>query len=204
MISLPQFELIELPDAVLHWYPEALDIDQARYWFERLLKEIQWREEQLHMFGRKVTAPRLLAWYGDPGAHYRYSGVDHQPLDWTPTLAPIRSWIQQISNSPFNAVLANRYRNGYDCMGWHSDDETELGKQPIVASLSLGASRVMRFRRRSDHRQTYRLELSPGSLLIMRGATQQYWQHCITRTRKPTAERINLTFRLVDKRPHYA
>ena len=198
MNSLSHYELIELPDAVLHWYPEALDPGQARFWFDCLLKELEWQTEQLQLFGRKMTVPRMLAWCGDAGASYRYSGVNHEPQDWTGTLESIRSWIQETSNSPFNGVLANRYRDGNDCMGWHSDDEPELGKQPVIASLSLGASRLMRFRRRGDHSQSYRLELSAGSLLIMRGTTQKYWQHCIGRSRKFTDERINLTFRFID------
>jgi len=143
------------------------------------------------------AVPRLLAWYGDPEARYRYSGLEHQPLPWTPLLAEIRTRVQEACGRPFNAVLLNYYRDGNDSMGWHSDDEPELGRDPLIASLNLGGTRRFDLRRKGTTRIGHSLELGDGSLLVMGGQTQHHWQHQVAKTRKPVAPRINLTFRLI-------
>lgn len=149
------------------------------------------------MYGREVAVPRLIAWYGDPGADYRYSGVNHAPEPWSRTLGELRDWLNESCGHHFNSVLANLYRTGGDAMGWHADNEPELGPQPVIASLSLGATRRMRFRRVDRSQQSFHLDLTHGSLLVMQGETQQHWQHAITRTKRVVAPRINLTFRQI-------
>ena len=147
------------------------------------------------LFGRQVLAPRLIALHGDPDSRYRYSGVVHHPRPWTPLLSEIRDAVQQLASESFNSVLLNFYRHGQDSMGWHADDEPELGPEPVIASLSLGQARRMRFRRRRDHSDTHELVLSHGSLLVMSGQTQANWHHAIPKTRRAPGPRINLTFR---------
>lgn len=148
------------------------------------------------MFGRTVPAPRLEAWYGDPGAAYTYSGLAHEPLPWTAELQDLRERVESATATTFNSVLANLYRSGADSNGWHADDEPELGEQPVIASLSLGATRRFLLRHRASGERV-ELMLEAGSLLVMRGATQQCWQHCVPKQRTVQAPRINLTFRRV-------
>lgn len=155
-----------------------------------------WRQHSVRLFGREVPSPRLSAWYGDPGAGYRYSGHHHVPLPWPPLLHDLRERVGEASGQRFNAVLANRYRDGGDAMGWHSDDEPELGTRPVIASASFGASRRFLLRHRGSGRREA-LELGHGSLLLMAGDSQRCWQHAVPRTRRPCGLRINLTFRLI-------
>ena len=163
-----------------------------------LLAEIPWSQHQVRIFGRDLPSPRLSAWIGDPGASYTYSRVRHEPLAWTPTLVLLRSQLRAEFGIDFNSVLANRYRDGRDSMGWHADNEAELGAEPIIASISLGATRQMRFRSRAaGARGSVALALEHGSLLWMAGGTQQHYQHAINKTRASVGERINLTFRVL-------
>lgn len=154
------------------------------------------------MFGRRHKQPRLEAWYGDPGTDYSYSGVHHTPLPWTDDLQKLRDLAQMASQSLFNSVLLNYYRDGQDHMGLHADDEPELGERPTIASLSLGAQRRMFFRPKkpTPNQVTYSLDLDCGSLLIMAGDTQRNWKHGIRKTRKPCGARVNLTFRNITRR----
>jgi alkylated DNA repair dioxygenase AlkB len=149
------------------------------------------------LFGRRVAAPRLEAWYGDPGARYAYSGLAHEPLPWTPLLLDLRERVVDAAGGAYNSVLANLYRDGNDSNGWHADDERELGPEPHIASLSFGAPRRFLMRHRRDPSLRLELLLAPGSLLVMRGATQQCWKHAVPKTRAVTGARINLTYRLV-------
>ncbi len=197
MQPMVEFEQVTLTGGSLLWSPAALDLQQADCWLAGLHSEIHWQEETLMMFGRPVPVPRRVAWHGDAEARYRYSGVLHQPAPWTAQLTAIRQWLEQVSGGGFNSVLANLYRDGNDAMGWHADDEPELGRQPVIASLSLGATRRMRFRRKDRQGDSFQLDLGHGSLLVMDGDTQQYWQHCITRSRRVTEPRVNLTFRQI-------
>ncbi|MEM9533365.1 MAG: alpha-ketoglutarate-dependent dioxygenase AlkB [Pseudomonadota bacterium] len=190
-------EDIALRDGQLRFWPRAVAPALADQWFSGLNDELAWHQEQLRLYGRWVKVPREVAWHGDAGATYRYSGKTHNPEPWTATLAEIRSWLTALTGHPVNSVLGNRYRDGQDAMGWHADNEPELGPEPAIVSLNLGATRRMRFRRTDQRRDTFHLDLPGGSVLVMSGPTQQHWQHCITRTAKPVAPRINLTFRLV-------
>lgn len=169
-------------------------LEKADAYFERLYLGLDWRQEALLIYGRRLKVPRLMAWHGDPGAHYRYSGVDHKPLPWTPELQAIRADMEDLCGSTFNSVLANLYRDGQDSMGCHADDEKELGANPLIASVSLGETRLLRFRH-PDSGQKLDIELAHGDVLIMAGALQHHWRHELPKTRKPKGPRINLTFR---------
>ena len=194
-------ETLRWPGAELRWWPDAVAPGQADRWLDALRADIDWQEEQLTLFGRQVQAPRLIAWHGDAGRSYRYSGVTHHPSPWTPLLAEIRDSVQQLAGHAFNSVLLNYYRHGQDSMGWHADDEAELGPNPVIASLSLGQDRRMRFRRRRQHSDTRELLLTHGSLLVMSGQTQSHWHHAIPKTRRAPGPRINLTFRHITSGP---
>ena len=162
---------------------------------ERLLmRAIDWREDTVVMFGRSIKVPRLCAWYGDPGVEYRYSNVVHRADGWPAEIAILRDRIHQLVGARFNFVLANLYRDGHDAIGWHSDDERDLGPQPCIASLSFGASRPFRIRSR-DGRRRVELLMEHGSLLLMFGTSQKKWQHSLPRIRTDVGPRINLTFR---------
>jgi alkylated DNA repair dioxygenase AlkB len=192
---------LQLPNADLqllsHWQQASV----ADQWLEQLTQQTPWQQPQVRIYGRHVAVPRLVAWYGDAEASYRYSGLTHQPLPWTPLLAQIRAQVEQAAGQPLNGVLLNYYRDGQDSMGWHSDDEAELGTNPLIASLNLGGTRRFDLRRKGHNRIEHSLNLQHGSLLVMRGATQHHWQHQVAKTRTPCAPRLNLTFRLIKPSP---
>lgn len=189
--------LVELdwPDGPFYWAPGFWPRAQADRLLAALLAEPAWSRHRVRLFGREHLAPRLSAWHGDQGARYRYSGTWHEPQPWTPALAGVRDRLAAVLGEAFNAVLANRYRDGADAMGWHRDDEAELGAQPLIASASFGATRRFLLRHRDGRREA--LALGHGSLLVMAGNCQAHWRHALPRTARPVAERINLTFRQV-------
>ena len=188
---------LQLADAELQYLPHWQPTETADQWFNALLAETPWEQPLVHLHGRDYPVPRRVAWYGDPQASYGYSGLQHQPLPWTPLLAEIRQRVEVAVGAPLNAALLNLYRDGQDSMGWHSDNETLLGRNPLIASLSLGGVRRFDLRRTGQNRIGHSLELQHGSLLAMRGTTQHYWQHQVAKTRRPCASRINLTFRWI-------
>ena len=188
---------LEMLEGEARLWPSALRPDEAGELFAELRRTIDWQQESILMFGRRVLVPRLVAWHGDPGTSYTYSGTLHQPLPWTSPLARIRDRVSELSCARFNAVLLNLYRDGRDGMGWHADDEAELGRDPVIASVSLGATRRFCLRHRKRRNLKLDLPLAPGSLLCMAGATQHHWVHALPKTRAAVGERINLTFRLV-------
>ena len=186
----------ELPDAEFSLLRQLLSPDEAGRLANRLVNSIDWRRDCIQLFGHRHPLPRLHQWYGEPGAVYRWSGLRMEPRPWLPEIAKLRSLVSQTSGQKFNCVLVNYYRDGNDSMGWHADDEPELGPDPAIASLSLGATRTMRLRRRSGpDRMSTSIELESGSLLLMTGPTQQHWQHCVPKRRTVSEARINLTFR---------
>jgi len=140
--------------------------------------------------------PRLMAWYGDTGADYRYSGVNHIPLPWTLELQSIRADMEALCEQPFNSVLANLYRDGRDSMGCHADNEKELGINPTIASVSFGETRLFRVRH-TKKRCKLEIELSHGDVLIMAGELQHHWRHELPKTHQPKKPRINLTYRRI-------
>jgi alkylated DNA repair dioxygenase AlkB len=181
-------------DGELRWWPEAFPAADAARLFALLRATLPWQQERLTIFGREHPVPRLVAWHGDPGARYRYSGVLHEPAAWTDTLLEIRARVEALSGHRYNSVLANLYRDGRDGMGWHADDEPELGRNPVIASVSLGATRRFRLRHRGSG-ETRALDLTDGSLLVMAGPLQHHWQHSLAKTARAVGPRINLTFR---------
>jgi alkylated DNA repair dioxygenase AlkB len=188
---------LDLPDADVRLWPQALASGEADQQFSALRSRIDWQQEDILIFGERRRVPRLMAWHGDPGTTYVYSGTAHEPVPWTADLQRIRARAEALTGQFYNSVLLNLYRDGRDGMGWHADDEPELGRNPVIASVSLGATRrfCLRHRRRKDLKLD--LLLPHGSLLCMSGATQHHWVHALPKTRRPVGERINLTLRLV-------
>ena len=183
-------------DGQLYWLPGFYSSQQADLHFEHLKEHIAWQTERLFLFGRWLEVPRLMAWYGDSNAEYRYSNVTHSPLPWSAELEPLRKDMQSLCGQTFNSVLANLYRNGHDSMGCHADNEKVLGDRPLIASLSFGETRLLRFHHpASNHRLN--LELAHGDVLIMAGELQHHWRHELPKTRRPKRARINLTFRRI-------
>lgn len=191
------FESITLPDASLDWCAQWLDEEQSSALFAASLAQVAWQQHHLRIFGRTVAAPRLSCWIGDPGTAYAYSGARFEPHPWPGALLPVRDAASRVAGAQFNSVLANLYRDGRDGMGWHSDDERELGPEPVIASVSLGATRRFSFRHRTQAGVGLTLPLPAGSLLLMRGATQQHYRHALPKTARPVGPRINLTFRRI-------
>ena len=194
-----------LPQADVWFDPVFLPAADGAALLPLLVAEVAWEQRAIRLFGQQVPQPRLTAWYGDPAARYTYSGLAWEPRPWTPALLALRQRVEAATSTQFNSVLLNYYRHGQDSMGWHADDEPELGPAPVIASLSLGATRRFRLRPRAglDH-PPQSLDLPGGSLLLMRGATQRHWQHALPKTARPAGPRLNLTFRLVlapDGRP---
>lgn len=183
------------PDAELWLWDCALAPAEAAGWLEALRVELPWRQDEIKLFGRTHPVPRMQSWHGEPGARYAYSGIALEPQPWTPTLSLARERVGRLVGAPFDAVLANLYRDGRDANGWHADDEPALGSRPLIASLSLGATRRFRLRHRAQAAPPITLELASGSLLVMAGDTQAHWQHSLPRTARPVGARINLTFR---------
>ena len=167
---------------------------------QALQAEIPWETHRIRMFGNWVDSPRLSCWIGDPQARYRYSGAEFVPHPWPLVLGALRDRLQAQGIGRFNSVLLNRYRGGTDYMGWHSDDEPELGPAPLIASLSLGAARRFLLRRRDDPARKAEYLLGHGDLLLMAGQTQRHYQHALPKMARVQGERINLTFRWITPR----
>jgi len=164
----------------------------------QLIDEVPWRAENIVVWGRTYPQPRLIAWYGDVGKNYTYSGINLSPLPWTQALLHIKSRVEAVAHANFNSVLANYYRDHRDSMGMHSDDEPELGERPIIASLSLGEERIFILKHKRDKTlEPVRLKLASGSILLMKGDTQRYWKHGIDKETRPCGPRVNLTFRRI-------
>ena len=193
-----RLEPIPLQDAevyYLRYLPLAQTPDIV---LRHLIDEVPWRAESIVVCGRTYPQPRLIAWYGDAGKNYTYSGIELTPLPWTETLLDIRSRVQAVTRTDFNSVLLNYYRDHRDSMGLHSDDEPELGERPILASLSLGEERTFILKhKRAKALKPVRLKLASGSLLLMRGDTQRYWKHGIDKETRSCGPRVNLTFRRI-------
>ncbi len=181
-------------DGSLVYWEWALGDSSAEAVMQQLLRDTDWEQRSIVMFGREVAQPRLNSWYGD--VPYTYSGISMTPRPWTPLLTSLRERCEELTGARFNSVLINLYRNGDDSMGWHADDERELGPEPAIASLSLGAVRRFRMRHR-DSRETVEIDPANGSLIFMSGLSQACWMHEVPKTKKPVDARINLTFRWV-------
>ena len=181
-------------------FPGWLGQGEAGALFDALIGTVPWSVHRLRLFGREIDSPRLACWMGDEGASYRYSGTRFTPHPWLPALAAVRARLDREFDAGFNSVLANLYRDGRDAMGWHRDDEPELGDSPVIASLSLGATR--RFLLKTAAGERHAFELAQGDLLLMSCDSQRRYRHALPRTAKPVGPRINLTFRrIVSPRP---
>lgn len=189
---------LHLRDAEVSWHRHWLSRDTADILQRTLRDDVPWEVHKIRMFGRQVDSPRLSCWMGDPAARYRYSGTEFVPEPWHPALLPLRDQLGEFCGHAFNSVLLNRYRDGDDGMGWHSDNEPELGPAPVIASLSLGAARRFLLRRRDDHAKKAEVLLDHGDLLVMGGQTQRHYQHSLPKSARPLAERLNLTFRWIN------
>lgn len=192
------FEAIPMADADIRLISAFYRKPLSEHYLDRLHEEIHWRQETIVLWGKEYLQPRLSAWYGDPHSRYAYSGVALTPLPWTATLLRIKDDIESITGHHFNSVLLNLYRDQHDSVGWHSDAEPELGKKPVIASLSLGATRTFKLRHRTRKElKPVSLDLQDGSLLVMAGTTQRFWQHAVPKERSACGRRINLTFRSI-------
>ncbi|HBR55805.1 MAG TPA: alpha-ketoglutarate-dependent dioxygenase AlkB [Flavobacteriaceae bacterium] len=187
---------IQLPNADITYYPNFISAEKATTLFRRLEKETPWQHDSIKIFGKTYMQPRLTALFGDAGTSYSYSNITMHATPYTPLVLDIKNSVEAVCNAKFNIVLLNLYRDGQDSNGWHSDDEKELGQNPLIASVSLGAKRKFQLRHKKDKKMRQNIELEHGSLLLMKGSTQHFWQHQIPKTKKIVAPRINLTFRL--------
>ncbi len=183
---------ISLPDAEVLYDPDFLAKPLADELFDGLRCEIEWQQRAIKIFGRSVPQPRLTAWYGD--VDYTYSGLTWDAKAWPENLRGLKAAVEAHSGEVFNSVLANLYRNGLDSVGWHSDDEAELGRNPVIASVSLGADRTFHMKHKRSEAE-WKAVLGHGSLLLMKGRTQHFWKHTLPKDKRVQRPRINLTFR---------
>ncbi|MBC7428487.1 MAG: alpha-ketoglutarate-dependent dioxygenase AlkB [Bacteriovorax sp.] len=179
------------------FYEEFFSEEESKYYFLNLEKEIEWKQEPIVIFGKKVMQPRLTAWYGDNSDEYRYSGITMKAHEWTPVLLEIKKKIEAVAGVKFTGALLNFYRDEKDSMGWHKDDEKELGKNPVIGSVSFGASRTFKFQNIKNKEGQVTVDLTSGSFLLMSGETQHHWKHSIPKRTKPLGARINITFRII-------
>ena len=193
----PLAEHLDLPDADIDWYPAFFAPAERDRLRDKVLATTAWEQATVRMYGRETPIPRLQAWYGDEGKAYSYSGIAMDAQPWTPALLEIKARLEGVLGVMFNSVLANLYRDGADSVGWHADDEPELGAEPVIASVSLGAARSFQLRHNDDHSLKHAQELTSGSLLVMRGPTQHRWRHQLAKTSRPVGARINLTYRTI-------
>jgi alkylated DNA repair dioxygenase AlkB len=189
--------IIKLKDAELLYHPAFFDKAESDRIFKTLLETIEWKQDKIMMYGKELPLPRLSAWYGDNNKPYTYSGITLNPLPWTDELLLIKGKIEVEAKVKFSSVLINRYRDGQDYVGWHTDAEKELGKNPIIGSVNFGATRNFQLRRIDDHKEKFEVELKHGTFLVMGGATQHFWQHQVPKTALKIGERLNLTFRVI-------
>jgi alkylated DNA repair dioxygenase AlkB len=191
------FQRLDLPDSEVILCAEFFPESKA----DRLLLELRdttaWRQETITLYGRKIHQPRLTAWYGEEGTEYVYSGIRNAPRPWTPALLEVKRAVEPPSGVVFNSVLLNRYRTGRDSVSWHADDEPDFGEQPVIASVSFGGARIFQLKHKRRKELKASIELTHGSVLIMRGGTQANWLHQVPKTARRVDERLNLTFRAI-------
>ena len=189
-------ELIKINNGEYFYIPNFFPKKESDFYLETLLEKIDWRQEEMNMYGKTIKFPRLTAWYGDNDKPYSFSGIKLNPNTWTKELQEIKEKIEPKCVANFNSVLLNLYRNGNDSISWHTDAEKELGINPIIASVNFGATRKFQLRHK-ETKEKIEIELKHGSLLIMKGELQHFWQHQVPKTKKVIDKRINLTFRII-------
>ncbi|MGH8525947.1 MAG: alpha-ketoglutarate-dependent dioxygenase AlkB family protein [Gammaproteobacteria bacterium] len=190
-------ERITLPDAELMLWRALFTASESAGYFQYLSDGADWRQDRITLFGRTLNSPRLTAWYGEPGVTYAYSGLSLVAAGWLAGLLGIRERVGQAAGTRFNSVLLNLYRNEADSMGWHSDDEPSLGPNPVIGSVSFGATRTFQLQHKRRKTSQSVIDLSNGSLLLMSGSTQHHWRHRVPKSNVPCGPRINLTFRTI-------
>ncbi len=183
-------------DGTVQYYGKVIQEMVADDYFEKLMQNIAWENDQAIIFGRQITTKRKVAWYGDQGYEYTYSNVNRYALPWAVELLELRQRVQQLTGEHFNSCLLNLYHTGEEGMAWHSDDETDLKKNGAIASLSFGAERKVAFKHKQS-KEKVELYLEHGSLLVMKDTTQSHWLHRLPPTKKVSTARINLTFRTI-------
>lgn len=184
-------------DGQLFYFSNFFSSISANAYYNNLMSEIAWENDTVHLFGKKYITKRKTAWYGDTGLAYTYSGNTRKAFNWQHDLLKIKEKIEKDLKETFNACLLNLYHDGSEGMSWHSDNEKELGHKPSIASVSFGAPRKFSFKHKID-KDRHSVMLENGSLLLMKGAMQDYWLHCIPKTSKVVSPRINLTFRKIN------
>ncbi|WP_424494581.1 alpha-ketoglutarate-dependent dioxygenase AlkB family protein [Salinimicrobium sp. GXAS 041] len=187
--------LLPLKDAEIYFYPHFLAAEVAETYFNFLLNNIPWQQDSIKIFGKTHLQPRLTALFSNNGKAYTYSNITMYPQDFPKDLLALKQKLEIETEEEFTTCLANLYRTGKDSMGWHADDEKELGRNPAIASVSLGAERFFHLKHRKDKNERYKIRLPSGSLLLMKGPTQHHWLHQVPKTSRPLEPRINLTFR---------
>ena len=197
LFGIQNNEIIALMDAEILYDENFLSNDEATAFFESLRQNTDWQQDRIKIFGKEYDQPRLTALFADNKNPYSYSSITMYPKPFSPALLEIKSRVEKKINQTFTSCLLNLYRNGQDSNGWHADNEKELGTNPIIASVSLGAERQFHMKHRTDKTQKLKLNLAHGSLLFMSGSTQHHWLHQIPKTKKNVGERINLTFRII-------
>lgn len=190
-------EVLSMSDADVIFYRNFFNQQESDELFQTLFNEIKWRQDRMKIYGKEVNLPRKTAWYGDRDKSYTFSGIHLQPEPWTPTLLQVKEKVEEIAKIQFNSVLLNLYRDGNDGISWHTDAEAELGKNPVIGSVSFGGTRRFMFRHKDNKDLKAEIELTHGSFLLMAGTTQHFWQHQIPKTSKKVQPRINLTFRVI-------
>ena len=188
---------LKLKDADVWYYPEFFTKSESEGYYQVLLSETKWQQDDITVFGKNYKQPRLTALYGNNNKPYSYSNITMQPHPFTKELQKIKSKIETIINEKFTTCLLNLYRNGQDSNGWHADNEKELGENPVIASVSFGTNRLFHLKHRHESDLKHKIVLESGSLLIMKGSTQHNWLHQIPKTKKKVEPRINLTFRIL-------
>lgn len=192
-----EFEKLEMENAEVLLYSHFFSEEESEALYKRLVNEIVWQQDTITLYGKSLNLPRLTAWYGEEGKIYSYSGISMKIHTWNGLLLGIKDSIEKESGAKFNGVLLNYYRSGNDSMGWHSDNEKELGTNPVIGSVSLGEKRRFRFRNKENKERKIEVLLTNGSFLLMKGETQHFWQHEVPKTKQAIGGRINLTFRYI-------
>ncbi|WP_452601433.1 alpha-ketoglutarate-dependent dioxygenase AlkB family protein [Pontimicrobium sp. MEBiC06410] len=188
---------LDLPDADISYFPNFFNIAEANFYYNTLLKVIPWQQDDITVFGKTYKQPRLTALFADNNKPYSYSNISMQPHSFNSHLLAIKDKLKIKTNTSFTTCLANLYRDGQDSNGWHADNEKELGKNPVIASVTFGEMRHFHLKHRTDKTLREKLLLEHGSLLLMQGETQHHWLHQIAKTKREIQPRINLTFRVI-------
>lgn len=194
--SNPKEGLTVIENGEYIFFPNFFSKAESDLLLKGLRNNIVWKQESMNMYGKKIDFPRLTAWYGNNDKPYSFSGITLQPLPWTSEILTIKNKIEPVAKTVFNSVLLNLYRDGNDSISWHTDAERELGLNPVIASVNFGATRKFQLRHIKT-KEKLEIELTHGSLLIMQGELQHFWQHQVPKTSKSVGERINLTFRVI-------